>query len=276
MTDPTPKLPLTYTTLILAISTAIFATLHLTGPTPVPTPLPVVPVVIHQVPPEDNHKAVPTPIVDPPPIQSGLTITDAKGVALGNSVNPGLMFLITGPTGARLTGVPSAPTDADIAQVSDNKLVVVLRNGCVLNVVVSLSGEAPTLVAVICNQAPQPPPNVLPGPQPNIVPVPKPSTKTVHIGIVEGDGNRPFFLSQLLSNHVYWDKYRNAGIVVNIWDKRATTPAALKEIKDLTTAGVTLPGVILRDSAGNVQVVNELPKSTDACTALFLPYTGIQ
>lgn len=273
LTSTVPKAPVSWPTLILAITTAVFGTLHLAGPSP--APVPPVPV------PAPVPAPVPTPAVDPPPIRSGLTVTDTKGVALGNSVSPGVMFLITGPTGTRLTGVPSTATDADVAQVSDNKLVVTLRNGCILHVVVSPAGEVPTLVAIVCNHAPQPPPvNVDPPPTPVVPVVPppviKPSTKTVHIGIVEGDANRPFAMSQLLSNHAYWDKYRKAGIVVNIWDKKATTPAALQEIKDLQTAGVTLPGVILRDSTGTVQLVNELPKSTDACTATFSPFTGIQ
>lgn len=151
-------------------------------PTPNPTPVVVPPVVVPPRPVPDPGPT-PTPIIPPGPIVNGVSILDARGKALGNTVNPGRQFTITAPTGWVLTAVPTIDDDGDINDsFGDNVLVCTLRNGCRLDVYVKNPDvRRPTIFQVQCNQAPQPPPVVIvdppkptptPEPTPNPVPVP--------------------------------------------------------------------------------------------------------
>lgn len=137
-------------------------------PIPVPVPEPVV------VPPKP-----PTPIVPPPVIVTGVTITDTKGNALGNSVEPGVMFIVTGQTGTTLTPVPAVQADADIVELADSKFVCTLKNGNKLQVVVTGGGNKPSIFAIQCNQGPQPPPVPVNPPTPVNPPVPVPDPNHV-------------------------------------------------------------------------------------------------
>ena len=192
-----PKSPINWLTLIVSVVAAVLAGPHVI-PTPTPTPTP--PVVIVDPPtPAPSPAPIPsptpaplpsppTPIVPSPPIVSGVTVLDSHNKALGNSVNPGIGFQVSGGTGVLLTADPSNINDADIFQVADNKLVCTLRNECRLTIIVTNGGQKPAIFAIQCNRGPQPPPvpTPIPTPTPTVdpIPVPMPDQKVTGVRVL--------------------------------------------------------------------------------------------
>lgn len=262
-TDPTPTPPSPPTPPIIVVD----------PPAPVPTPIVVPPRPIP-----------PTPIVNPTPITSGVTIVDAKGVALGNSVDAGQMFIVTAGPGITLTPVPSSAVDADLVEIADNKIVGSLRNGCKLQIVVSGAAK-PTIFAIQCNQAPQPPPTpiVVPPqpPVPNVIPTPPQPIVNhgpVTIGIIEDSLNRTATTVMMLENKAMWNKLRSSGHTVRIWHG-GTNPSAESEAQSniavLVQRGITMPAIVVRDKTGNVLDAFKLPTSVAEASSKFGPLTGV-
>lgn len=192
-TTPTPQKAINWTAILLAIVTTALGTLQVKDvvnppkPDPVPQPTPSV-VVVEPVnppvivPPKPVPDPSPTPIVPPGPIVNGVSIVDARGKALGNTVDPGRQFTIKAPTGWVLTGVATVEDDADVNdEFGDNVLVCTLRKAVRLDVYVKNPDvRRPSIFQIQCNQAPQPPPVVVPPvvivdpPKPDVKPVPDP------------------------------------------------------------------------------------------------------
>jgi len=182
--EPTPQPktnPPSWLSIAATIGVAILGTLHAVGPVgPVspPKPGPVPPVVN----PVDPAPAPPTPIEPPSPIATGVTVSDLHGNPLGNSVEAGHSFAVTAANGLTLTAIPTAtPKDSDVIEFSDSKLICTLRNGALLQIVVTGGGVKPSIVAIQCNHAPQPPP-VVPVVSPPVNP-PAPSPAPVSSGV---------------------------------------------------------------------------------------------
>ncbi len=175
---------MTWMAIISAIAAALFASPHI-----LPTPKPDTKVVVVEPPkpmvdPDHKEEVVipprpPTPLVNPPVIVTGVTIADTKGNALGNSVEPGVMFIVTGQTGTTLTPVPAVHADMDIGEVADSKFFCTLRNGFKLQIVVTGGGNKPSVLQIQCNQGPQPPPVPVNPPTPVNPPVPVPDPNHV-------------------------------------------------------------------------------------------------
>jgi hypothetical protein len=240
-------------------------------PSPAPAPKPIVrPDPGPVVPPKP-----PTPI-DP---VATVTIADAAGKPLTNAVDAGHLFVVSAGDGVRLTPFPSNADDADVIELADNRLNVVLRNGCQLQVVISGAGR-PTIMLITCNRGPQPPPVPDPVPDP---PKPDPNPQPVvtgplSIGIIEDAANRSVEMSALLSNHTFLEKYRAAGHKLRIWnggDHPSTEKEAVADIQSLKAANVSLPGLVARDALGKVVLCIACPTDTASFLSVLKPFTGI-
>jgi hypothetical protein len=175
-----------------SIAVAVLGTLQAVRPNPAPVPQPVpsptvivteeivkpvAPIIqpvnpVNPVLPPPAIVIPPKPTDPPKPINTGVTVADMHGNPLGNSVEPGQMFSVTVSPGLTLTPIPTAdPRDSDVAEVAETKILATLRNGCTLQIVVTGSGAKPTVIAIKCNHAPQPPPVVVPPVVPVVPPV---------------------------------------------------------------------------------------------------------
>lgn len=170
----TPKDPATFDWkhavlgfIITALSTWIAAQFNVKPPVIPPAPVPVINSVIPDKPIVEPLKPAPDPVpaVDPAvvvnprptPLVPEVKLADLSGKPLTNPVEPGHLFVATSGQGITLTTKPSNPDDADIIEQSPNKVLVVLRNECKLEIIV-IGGERPFTYMVSCNHAPQPPP----------------------------------------------------------------------------------------------------------------------
>lgn len=280
MTDPvlpTPAKQFDWVHVIAIILAALFGGMKYATPTPSPAPTPVPSVVPDTKPAPD--KVPPTPINDPTPspISTGLTITTADGSPVGNSIDAGRLFTIKASVSLTLTPVPTTAKDVDIIVNSDNNLTCsFVTPGSVLQIVVSGAGK-PTITAIKCNHAPQPPPSppVPVNPTP-VVPVVPSVRGPVSIAIVEADAkNRPVDMSTILSNVGLWNKYRAAGHTVRMFDASDPSPSAQNAIAALKVSSTSLPGIVVRDQNGAVLYVGKFPTNAVDNTVLLAPYTGV-
>lgn len=165
----TPPARIDWTKVLAFITTAIAALLagpHIIPPVNPPTPVVVNPPVV--TPPVVNPPVNPpvvTPPVNPPivapPVANppAITVTDSKGNPIQGSVQPGQQVVISAPDGTALTPVIDGTQigRADVTQIG-NKLIVTLTDGYKLLIVVSTTGQPPTLLTIQANHAAQPPP----------------------------------------------------------------------------------------------------------------------
>lgn len=148
-----------------------------------PTPVVVPPVVVEPPVVVPDVKPVPVPVVKPDltpqPINTGVSVTDLRGNAIGNTVEPGHMFRVTAGSGVELFTQPELPTvDCDWVK-TDGGIACTLRNAAVLTIVVTAPGQRPTIVSIKCNHAPNPPPV----PVPNPVEPPAPDPAPISVGV---------------------------------------------------------------------------------------------
>lgn len=301
--SPVPAKPVDWLHIILGLAATVFGTIQgmqIVKPTPVPIPQPQPGPVVIVEPPAPQPKPGPVPVDPPaPPPKPVPTPTDPtsilsmkyfNGEKLASVADTGRMFTVTAPSGVSLYAQDLPSDDADVDEVSSNKLRVVLRNEYTLRIVVIGVGR-PFDVSIQCNHGPQPPPvptpivvppTPVPTPVPTPLPVPQPVPITnsgpVSIGIIEDAGNRPLPMASILSNHSLWDKYRAAGHKVRVWNagsNPSTESEAVSDIASMKVAGISQPGIVVRNQTGGLLYVGKMPTiPTDVSTTLR-PFTGV-
>jgi len=243
--EPSPAKGFDWIHVVALIVAALLGGMQL-KPSPSPVPTPPAPIVVPPAPaPQPKPDPTPTPIVIPPVITTGVTIVDAQGQPLGNSVNSGQMFVVTAPLGVTLTGVPTNSADADLIDVSDSKIVCTLRNGCKLQIVVT-GASKPTIVSIQCNQAPQPPPtpNVdpTPAPKPQPSPAPLPTAKNVSIAIVEDQSAKSLAVAKMFSQFAEWHALSQSGVTWCRYDVRTNETGGKQFVGQLADKGIKPSG----------------------------------
>lgn len=290
MSDPTPPSPTPprpspipvfnwqaiFNVLLTGIAAFLYG-MHNGGTTPAPNPSPV--------PDDGQHKTSPQPVPVPTAI---ITIKDADGNVIANSVDVGDVFTVSVPVGVSVIGnpLPNAKS-ASIDEISDSLLACALKPGGSIQLI-AYGGDKRSIVMVTANHAPQPPPDPSPKPQPSPTPDPSPkpdpnptpvptTVKNVSIAIVEDGLNRPPFAAKVLNDFATWSKYKSAGndwILYNYTTKESKGVAAVAALK---TSNVPIPpgGIVIYDKSNGVQLyAGPLPQTIDGVTALVNQYTG--
>ena len=274
MADPTPPQPtpaFDWVKIISVILAAFLGGMKL-QPHVEPVPVPPAPVVV--VPPLPQPEPLPPrPLPSPVPlVVTGIHILDVHGLPLGTSVDAGILFQVVAPEGTRLQGVDQA--SADFLQCSPHSLHVVLRSGCLFQVMVAAPDGSLSIVSVQCNHAPQPPPPPGPSPSPLPAPGPLPVAGPVSIVIVEDAANRSMETSRILSAFASWKRLLDAGHTRVVYSTTDTSAAAKKTIADLAAASVPVPGILVY-SGGKVVLAKPMPSSIPDLSSLLFPYTNV-
>jgi len=221
---------------------------------------------------------VPTPDVKPAPVVDphGLTITDRHGNTITDTVDAGHQFTIDGSAGTTLTPIPSVADDADITEVSDSRLICTMRNGCKLQIVVTGAGK-PSVIAVTCNHAPNPPP--VDPVKPVVDPTPKPSG-AVRVVIFKDALGKALTKDQvaaigstkmkaLLDERCAKDA---AGLPAwHVWDKDITPPDAWAKLVTATRSEIASKNLdfpILAIEVGNTLHLYEITNETAVLNTL--------
>lgn len=190
VTTPVTNQP-TWTNVISWLAIAIIGTLHASTPTVVPPAPPAVVVQPKTVDPPKTDPVTPPVIVAPvkpiPTVTQGVRIVDDQGNAVEGTIAPGIMLLASAPSGTVLTPVvaPASGKDAGIDVSSPNRFTAVLRNNCLLQIVVTGSGT-PSIISIQCASPTPPQPIILDPPvviPPKVVTPPAPIQDPKYAGV---------------------------------------------------------------------------------------------
>ena len=252
---------------------------------PLPTPPDGGKTPIIDVKPNDTPVPVPTPSPIDVPVAS-IAIKDSKGLPINTEAGLGQMLIFTADKSIHGPDIQSLKwiVEPDVQNVtSDDGNTLYLTTPNIFTVVrvqqiVAYQHKIATqFVEIKCGKGAQPPPIFVDPVPPPTPPDPKPQpVAKVTVSIIEDAPNRPPEVIKVLNDFSLWEGYRQRGNTVRIWNGGTTPspePEAVIDIAALKSAGVGLPGIVVRSkSDNNLLYAGKLPLSSAEVMALLGKY----
>lgn len=237
-------------------------------PEPAPAPQPV---------PQPDVTPAPPPPPKPEPVVKELKIqitTESGESLVGNEAQAGQVIRISAVnSGQKIGWQPVSYGEVHLIASTDGKEYFgYLTSGSWLQLgLTDFDSEKQISMRVTCNQAPQPPPDVVPDVKPAPKPVPPPPGE-VSLVVVH-DSRQATVESSILMNSDVWQKFKKQGNEY-LWVEATDNSDTAKKYKaDLD--GVPVPALLIYDKKTKKKLaVLPRPKTVEELKVLVYSYTG--